>query len=61
MSVSLLILHKITVNHLLSMAPNFADVSDTFGHIISHPENVLSCQIFLYKSKEDSLPTLDLT
>ena len=52
--------NKITVNHLLSMVPIFGDISDAFGHILLDPQTALSCQIFLYKSKEDSLPTLDL-
>ena len=43
------------------MAPIFADLSDAFGHLILHPQTALSCQIFLYKSKKDSFPTLDLT
>ena len=59
--LSLLTPYKITVNHLLSMSPIFADLSDAFGHLILHPQTALSCQIFLYKSKKDSLPTLDLT
>ena len=36
-------------------------MSDAFGHILLHPDTALSCQIFLYKSTEDSKPTLDLT
>ena len=57
---SLLTPNKITVNHLLSMAPIFGDISDAFGHILLDPQTALSCQIFLYKSIEDSLPTMDL-
>ena len=53
--------NKITVNHLLTNSPIFADVSDAFGHILLHPDTALSCQMFLYKSTEDSKSTLDLT
>ena len=53
--------NKITVNHLLTISPIFADISDAFGHIILHPETALSCQIFLYKSTKDNLPTLDIS
>ena len=42
------------------MALIFGDISDTFGHNLLDPQTALSCQIFLYKSIEDSLPTLDL-
>ena len=59
--LSLLTPNKITVNHLLTMSPIFADLSDAFGHILLYPETALSCQIFLFKSTEDSLPTLDLS
>ena len=45
--LSLLTPNKITVNHLLTMAPIFADLSDAFGHLILHPETELSCQIFV--------------
>ena len=41
--LSLLTPNKITVNHLLTMAPIFVDVSDAFGHIILHPDTALSC------------------
>ena len=58
--LSLLTPNKITVHHLLSMSPIFGDISDAFGHILLDLQTVLTCQIFLYKSKEDSLPTLDL-
>ena len=58
--LSLLTPNKITVNHLLTISPIFADVSDAFGYILLHSETALSCQIFLYKSVEDSMPTLDL-
>merc|ERR1712089_49468 len=59
--LTLLTPNKITVNHLLTISPIFADVSDAFGHIFLHPDTALSCQIFLYKSTEDGKPTLDLT
>merc|ERR1712240_67997 len=59
--LTLLTPNKITVNHLLTISPIFADVSDAFGHILLHPDIALSCQIFLYKSTEDGKPTLDLT
>ena len=59
--LTLLTPNKITVNHLLTISPIFADVSDAFGHILLHPDIALSCQIFLYKSTEDLKPTLDLT
>ena len=59
--LSLLTPNKITINHLLTISPISADISDAFGHIIFHPETALSCQIFLFKSTEDSLPTLDLS
>ena len=59
--LTLLTPNKITVNHLLTISPIFADVSDAFGHILLHPDTALSCQIFLYKSTEDGKPTLDLT
>ena len=36
-------------------------MSDAFGPILLHSDTALSCQIFLYKSLEDSMPTLDLT
>ena len=36
-------------------------MKDSFGNIFLHPETALSCQVFLYKSKDDSLPTLDIT
>ena len=52
---------KLQSINLLTLAPIFADVSDAFGHIILHPDTALSCQIFLYKSKEDFMPTIDLT
>ena len=58
--LSLVTPNKITVNHLLSMSPMFGDISDAFCHILLDPQTALTCQIFLYKSKEDSLPTLDL-
>ena len=58
--LSLLTPNKITVNHLLSISPIFGDISDAFGHILLDPQTALTCQIFLFKSKEDSLPTLDL-
>ena len=53
--------NQITVNHLLTMSPIFGDVRDGFGKIILHPETALSCQIFLYKDRNDFLPTLDLS
>ena len=59
--LTLLTPNKITVNHLLTISPIFADVSDAFGHILLHPDTALSCQIFLYKSTEDLKPTVDLT
>ena len=55
-NLSLLTPNKITVNHLLSMAPILGDISDPFGHNFLDPQKVLSCKIFLHKSKEDSLP-----
>ena len=57
---SLLTPNKITVNHLLSISPIFGDISDAFGHILLDPQTALTCQIFLFKDKEDSFPTLDL-
>ena len=51
---------EVIINHLLTMAPIFADVRDGFGKIILHAETALSCQVFLYKDKRDSLPTFDL-
>ena len=57
---SLLTPNKITVNHLLSISPIFGDISDAFGHVLLDPQTALTCQIFLFKDKEDSLPTLDL-
>ena len=59
--LTLLTPNKITVNHLLTISPIFADVSDAFGHILLNPDTALSYQIYLYKSTEDSKPTLDLT
>merc|ERR1712082_168235 len=56
---SLLTPNKITVNHLLSISPIFGDISDAFGHILLDPETALTCQIYLFKDKEDSFPTLD--
>ena len=58
--LSLLTPDKITVNHLLSISPIFGDISDAFGHILLDLQIALTCKIFLFKSKEDSLPTLDL-
>ena len=52
---------EVIINHLLTMAPIFADVRDGFGKIILHAETALSCQGFLYKDKNDSLPTFDLS
>ena len=57
---SLLTPNKITVNHLLSISPIFGDISDAFGHILLDPETALTCQIYLFKDKEDSFPTLDI-
>ena len=51
---------EVIINHLLTMAPIFADVRDGFGKIILHAETALSCQVFLYKDKRDLLPTFDL-
>merc|ERR1712115_418338 len=60
-SYDLTLLTTNKINHLLTISPIFADVSDAFGHIFLHPDTALSCQIFLYKSTEDRKPTLDLT
>ena len=38
---------KITLNHLLTISPSYADVKDEFGRIILHPETALSALIFL--------------
>ena len=57
---SLLTPNKITVNHLLSISPIFGDISDAFGHILLDPQTALTCQIYFFKDKEDSFPTLDL-
>ena len=40
--LTLLTPNKITVNHLLTISPIFADVSDAFGHILLHPDTALS-------------------
>ena len=50
---------KITLNHLLTISPSYADVKDGFGRIILHPETALSALIFVYKNKDDGLPTLN--
>ena len=50
---------KISLNHLLTISPSYADVKDGFGRIILHPETALSALIFFYKNKEDGLPTLN--
>ena len=50
---------KITLNHLLTISPSYADVKDGFGRIILHPETALSALIFVYKNKDDELPTLN--
>ena len=42
------------------MCPCFGDISDAFGHVLLDPQTAVTCQIFLYKSEDDSLPTLDL-
>merc|ERR1712208_168590 len=47
------------LNHLLTISPSYADVKDGFGRIILHPETSLSVLIFVYKNKDDGLPTLN--
>ena len=39
---------KITLNHLLTISPSYADVKDGFGRIILHPETALSALIFFF-------------
>ena len=51
---------KITINHLLTISPSYADIKDGFGRIILNPETALSALIFIYKNKKDGLPTLNL-
>ena len=41
--LTLLTPNQITVNHLLTILPIFADVSYAFGHILLHPDTALSC------------------
>ena len=50
---------QITLQHLLTINPSYADVKDGFGRIELHPETALSALIFFYKNKEDGLPTLN--
>ena len=50
---------KITLNHLLTIKPLYADVKDGFGRIELHPETALSASIFFDKNKIDGLPTLN--
>ena len=51
---------KITLNHVITIFPSYADVKDGFGRIILHPETILSAAIFVYKNEKDGLPTLNL-
>ena len=51
---------KITLQHLLSILPSYADVKDGFGRIYLHPETALSALIFVYKNYDDNLPTLNV-
>ena len=51
---------KITLQHLLSILPLYADVKDGFGRIFLHPETALSALIFVYKNRNDNLPTLNV-
>lgn len=39
---------KITLNHLLTIFPSYADVKDGFSRIILYPETALSALIFFY-------------
>ena len=51
---------KITLNHLITILPSYADVKDGFGRIILHLETALSAAIFVYKNENDGLPTFNL-
>ena len=51
---------QITLNHLLTTSPCFADIRDGFGAIKLHPATALSCTILIMKNKSDNLPTLSI-
>ena len=44
---------KITLNHLLTILPSYANVKDGFGRIILHLETALLALILVYKNNDD--------